>query len=152
MRNIIQLSIQKKQFYISLFSFFVLYITALSTGYAQNAKTKVNTNQQTFTVSGTVLNALDNEPLPGTSIHLKNSTQGVETDINGNFEIKNIKNGDTISLSFLGFEKQDFIFNENTPFVKIYLKESSFQLLGAVDTKSTYKTKRSFWQLVKSIF
>ena len=54
------------------------------------------------TVTGTVSDA--SGPLPGVSILEKETTNGVETDFNGNFSIKVSKNDATLSISYLGYK------------------------------------------------
>ena len=43
---------------------------------------------QTYTVKGNVVSKTDNEPLIGVSILQKGTTNGVVTDIDGNYEYK----------------------------------------------------------------
>lgn len=44
--------------------------------------------QQEIQVRGKVVEAETNEPLPGVSILIENSTRGVPTDMDGTFEIR----------------------------------------------------------------
>jgi len=44
--------------------------------------------QQEIQVKGKVVEAETNEPLPGVSILIENSTRGVPTDMDGTFEIR----------------------------------------------------------------
>ena len=53
--------------------------------------------------SGTVLSAEDGEPLAGASVVVQNTTNGVITDINGQFEITANKNA-TFEVSFIGYQ------------------------------------------------
>ena len=153
MKNITNTSNQKKKNFIYLLSFWILLLFSNTTINAQEDENiSMSSTQDTFILKGTVFSKTDNSVLPGTSISLKNNITGVETDIDGNFELANVKEGDIISFRFLGFVTQDIAIKPNHPFLKIYLNENNFELLGAVDTKSTYKTKRSFWQRVKAIF
>lgn len=43
---------------------------------------------QSNTVSGTVVNASDNSPLPGVTVALKGKTRGTVTDADGKFAIE----------------------------------------------------------------
>ena len=163
MKNIINLSNPRtsnfnysKQNFIYILSFLILLLFSSNTIIGQeNNNSAVNPSnaiQQSFVVKGTVYSKLDNAPLPGTGVILKNSAIGVETDFDGNFELTNIKEGDVLTFNFLGYINQDFIVKKNKTSIKIYMEEDSFILVGDVDTKTAYTTKRSFWNRVKSIF
>jgi TonB-dependent receptor len=72
---------------------------------------------QTYSVSGRIVDASTNEPLPMASIQIENSQSGTVTDLSGYFEIRNIKE-DKVKLlfSFIGY-KPGFIncdFTKNT--------------------------------------
>lgn len=59
--------------------------------------------QQTVKVAGTVT---DNEglPLPGVNIIEKGTSRGVTTDIDGNYTFVDLKEGATLSFSFIGMQ------------------------------------------------
>ena len=59
--------------------------------------------QGNFVYSGVVISSDDNEPLPGASVMVKNTTIGAMTDIDGKFELKAPKNA-VLEVSFVGFE------------------------------------------------
>ena len=65
---------------IYLFLSIILLLPALA--YSQNAS-----------ITGTVFNTLNNEPLPGAYVHFDGSDRGSTTDANGNFSIKGIVAG-----------------------------------------------------------
>lgn len=46
------------------------------------------------------------EPIPGANVKVENTNNGVVTDYEGNFTIKNIKMGDVITVSIVGFRNQ----------------------------------------------
>lgn len=56
-------------------------------------------------VRGIVKEAETNEPLPGVTILIENSTRGVTTDLDGTFEIR-ANTSDKLIFSFLGLESQ----------------------------------------------
>jgi len=157
MKNNTNLSIQgifsNKNFIYTL-SFLVFSLFFSNTISAQVTKRAdiTKTTPTSFTLKGTIYSNSDNAPLPGASILLKNSSIGVETDIDGNFELENIKEGTILNISFLGHEPKQIIAKNNKTPMKIYMNEDDFILAGAVDTKATYKTKRSFIQRIASIF
>ncbi|NDV65279.1 TonB-dependent receptor [Bacteroides sp. 224] len=78
---------------------FVLFscILCLQTLHAQNNKT----------VTGTVTDDT-NEPLPGVTVVLKNTTGGVITDINGKFSI-NVAMGNTLAFSYVGMQTSEIV-------------------------------------------
>ncbi|MCR5393974.1 MAG: TonB-dependent receptor [Bacteroidales bacterium] len=59
---------------------------------------------QSFNATGTVTDA-NGEPIPGASIRVKGTTQGIMTDVDGNFAIK-CEKGQTLIVSFVGYENQ----------------------------------------------
>lgn len=58
--------------------------------------------QNGFRVTGQIISADDNQPVIGVSIIEKGTTNGVITDIDGNFAL-NVKPGATIVVSFIGY-------------------------------------------------
>lgn len=62
---------------------------------------------QTYTVKGNVVSKTDNEPLIGVSILQKGTTNGVVTDIDGNYELQ-IQGGEaTLVFSYIGLQTQE---------------------------------------------
>ncbi len=58
----------------------------------------------TFTISGTITNSVDKEPLLGATVYIKELKTGVVSDENGYFK-KEVKEGQyTITITYLGFE------------------------------------------------
>ncbi len=56
----------------------------------------------------------ENEPLTGASIYIPELNKGTVTDVNGNYEIQNIPNGEIkLQYSFVGFATQIKSFNVN---------------------------------------
>ena len=66
----------------------------------------VRITQQNTACIGTVKDATG-EPIVGASVVVKGTTNGVITDLDGNFSLQNVKKGDLISISFIGFVTQD---------------------------------------------
>ncbi|MGS0526397.1 carboxypeptidase-like regulatory domain-containing protein [Zobellia nedashkovskayae] len=62
---------------------------------------------QDLTINGVVKDASFNEPLPGVSIIIKNTTTGTATDFEGVFSLKDISQGDILIFSYLGFITQE---------------------------------------------
>ncbi len=66
-------------------------------------------HSQTFSVSGTVTEADTNMPLPGVNIIVKNTSNGVVTDFDGNYTIEGVSTGDILVFTYLGFAPQDIV-------------------------------------------
>ncbi|WP_202911982.1 SusC/RagA family TonB-linked outer membrane protein [Arenibacter aquaticus] len=66
------------------------------------------------TVTGNITSSEDGMPLPGVSIVLQGTSQGVTSDFDGNYSI-NVPNGNgTLVFSYLGFESQQLAVNGRT--------------------------------------
>lgn len=61
--------------------------------------------QQNKKVTGVISDEMG--PLAGASVIIKGTTNGNITDINGNFTLENVKNGDIIQISFIGYTTQE---------------------------------------------
>ncbi|MEC8832022.1 MAG: carboxypeptidase-like regulatory domain-containing protein, partial [Bacteroidota bacterium] len=64
----------------------------------------ISYSQVTF--SGKVLDE-NNVPLPGASVVVKGSSNGVATDFDGNFEIELPKGDEILVVSYIGYISQD---------------------------------------------
>ena len=62
---------------------------------------------QTFLVEGTVKSSVDNMPLPGVNVVVKNTSNGTVTDFDGNFSISNIPSNSVLVFTYLGFQTQE---------------------------------------------
>ena len=60
------------------------------------------------TVSGTVTQASDGEPLIGVSVLVKGTSQGTATDIDGNYVIK-VEKGATLVFSYVGCQTREIV-------------------------------------------
>lgn len=81
--------------------------------------------QQQYTLKGTVEDSM-NEPLVGVSVVVNGSSNGVMTDLDGNFSIQ-VKNGDTVNFSYIGFINQQVkVTGQNN--ITIVLQESAENL------------------------
>ncbi len=78
---------------------------------------------QTITVKGTIVSALNGEPLPGASIVIKGTTLGTVTDIDGKYSI-DVQSADAVLLiSSIGFLDEEIAVNGRTT-IDITLSES----------------------------
>lgn len=82
------------------------------------------------TLKGTVLDNLGQE-LPGVSVLVNGTTNGVATDFDGNFTLSNIKKGETIVFSYVGFKTQELVYNNQNE-VSISMQEDATQLADVV--------------------
>jgi TonB-linked SusC/RagA family outer membrane protein len=70
------------------------------------------------TITGLVTD--DQGPLPGATIVVKGTSNGVTTDFDGNFSIK-ASEGDILVVSFVGFENQEVTMSSNQSIVNVSL-------------------------------
>ncbi|WP_299437902.1 SusC/RagA family TonB-linked outer membrane protein [uncultured Aquimarina sp.] len=70
-------------------------------------------NAQERSISGNVSSSIDNLSLPGVNVVIKNTTNGVQTDFDGNYAIKASK-GQVIVFSFIGMKDVEVIIDDNT--------------------------------------
>nr|WP_298793481.1 SusC/RagA family TonB-linked outer membrane protein [uncultured Allomuricauda sp.] len=61
------------------------------------------------TVSGTVSDA--NGPLPGASVLVKGTTNGTQSDFDGNYTLNDVDNGSVLVFSYIGFSTQEISYN-----------------------------------------
>ena len=80
---------------------------------------------QTFSVSGSVDEADTGMPLPGVNIILKNTSNGVVTDFDGNYTINNVSAGDILVFSYVGFLPQEITVEEDQTEINATLQTDS---------------------------
>ncbi len=69
---------------------------------------------QGIDVSGNVISKDDQMPLPGVSIQVEGTNEGVITDFDGNYIIENIDPQATLVYSYLGFQTKRVAVNNQT--------------------------------------
>ncbi|GHT35811.1 SusC/RagA family TonB-linked outer membrane protein [Bacteroidia bacterium] len=87
---------------------------------------------QQVTVRGTVVSTTDNYPVIGASVIQTGSTNGVITDMDGNFSLS-LPQGSTIRISYIGYITQEVIATASTS-IQIALKEDVLTLSDVVVT------------------
>lgn len=97
-----------------------LPIAALPTSVETTSPTEIT--QQAMQVDGLVLDAMG-EPIIGASVVVKGTTNGVVTDLDGKFQIPNVKKGSTITISYIGYATQNIVWNGSP--IKVTLKEDN---------------------------
>ena len=110
----------------------MLLLSGLSTGYLQAAPhkvvTKMYSTQQDNTCVGQVLDQKC-ETVIGASVIVKGTSNGTITDFDGNFTLNEVKTGDMIEISYVGYQTQVVQYDGKT--LKITLKENT-ELLDEV--------------------
>lgn len=90
-----------------------LLLASMSGGVANaipvESVTGVENIQQNGTATGTVVDAMG--PVIGASVVVKGTTNGVITDFDGNFSLQNVKKGDVIQISYVGYKTQEIVWN-----------------------------------------
>ena len=71
------------------------------------------------TVSGSVSD--QDGPLPGATVVVQGTDNGVTTDFDGNFSIQ-ANEGDVLELSYVGFETQTFTISANQDSISVVLQ------------------------------
>lgn len=80
---------------------------------------------RTYKVKGNVVSKSDNEPLIGVSILQKGTTNGVVTDIDGNYELQ-IQGGEaTLVFSYIGLQTQELKVNARTGVLNVAMEDDS---------------------------
>lgn len=155
----------------SIFGLSLVSILSFSDGYSQE---KINTNttvkeeniaikkdtisddlNETFTVSGIISDS--SGPLPGANIYLKNTNIGTSTDIDGKFIFpRQLKKGDVLVANFIGLKDKEIVVkskNESiTMSYDVNLQDCHMVMMGEVATDKVYKSKRTIFQKIKSLF
>lgn len=121
-----------------------LLLGSLSTGmaYADLSKneSEIDIVQQSGICQGIVKDATG-ESVIGASVIVKGTTNGTTTDIDGNFSLSNVKKGDVIEISFVGYITQTIKW-DGTP-INIILKEDTQTLEEVVVTGYGGSQKRA---------
>ena len=82
-------------------------------------------------VSGTVKDA--NGPVVGAAVFVKGGTTGETTDIDGKFRLGNLKSNDVITVSIIGYETKEIVWNGQATLDIVILEEAT-ALKGVVVT------------------
>ena len=105
----------------------MLFLLGAITGTAYAAPSSVNADdvritQQSGTCTGVVKDA-SGETVIGASVVVKGTTNGTITDYDGAFSLSNVKKGDVIQISFVGYKTQEVVWNGNP--LSIVLKDDA---------------------------
>ena len=113
-----------------------------------DADIETTKDKENITVKGTVLTKDDGLPLPGASVILQGTAQGVQTDFDGNFEFpQKLKKGDVLIISYIGLESQKIVIENKKSASKIKLKVNmemtSCVIMGKVAVKQIFKSNKN---------
>jgi len=100
------------------------------------------------TVTGTVTDA--NGPLPGASVIIKGTTNGTQTDFDGNYTLNNVASNAVLVVSFVGYVAKEVNVNGQST-VNIKLQESASRLDEVVVVGYSAKTRGDLTGSVASV-
>ncbi|HEX8270049.1 MAG TPA: SusC/RagA family TonB-linked outer membrane protein [Flavobacterium sp.] len=92
------------------------------------------------TLTGRVLETASGQPLPGVNVVVQGTTNGTSTDLDGNFTLTNVKNGDNIVFTYIGFRETAVAYTGQKT-VSVSLEEDA-NLLSEVVVQVGYGTVR----------
>lgn len=116
----------------------MIFPVSTMAGVVQNQQ-NVGISQQTGEVTGVVEDSFG--PVIGAAVMVKGTSNGSVTDINGNFSIQGVKNGDIIQISFVGYVSQEIKYTGQSS-IKIMLVEDTQTLDEVVVLAYGVKQKR----------
>ncbi len=83
------------------------------------------------TLDGVVLDSKTQTPLPGVNVNVQGTATGTSTDFDGKFKLSNLKSGDKIVFSFIGYKNETVDFT-NQKNITVSLDEEANQLQEVV--------------------
>jgi TonB-linked SusC/RagA family outer membrane protein len=83
------------------------------------------------TLSGTVTDATSGQPLPGVNVVVEGSNNGVSTDFDGKYQLTNLKDGETVVFSYVGYSNSTVKFTGQAT-ANVSLQEDANQLQEVV--------------------
>ncbi len=89
----------------------------------EEAQKRAGEAAQPQKVTGVVF-AESGEPIPGATVLVKGTNNGAITDVDGNFSLENVRQGDILLVSFVGMENQEVLF-EGQPKLDVFLAEQT---------------------------
>lgn len=79
------------------------------------------------TLNGTVSEKTSALPLPGVNVTVEGTQNGTATDFDGRFKLSNVKKGDKIVFSYIGFKDYSIVFDAQSE-IAVSLEEDSSEL------------------------
>lgn len=96
----------------------------------EDSITKKQDSIKSFIQKGVVLDDT-NLPLPGANVIIDGTTRGTQADFDGNFQIE-VKPGEVITFSYVGFEHKKLTITKETPSLKVIMNFSEDLILGEI--------------------
>jgi len=137
----------RRQVYLMCFLFAIPQAFASSYHYSDKVFASDNIQQ---IVRGQVISAQDSLPLPGVTVLVKGTNNGVITDFDGNFEISVSDPNPVLEVSYLGFITREVPLNGETT-LNIVLEEDLAQLDEVVVVGYGTQSKRKVTAAISSI-
>lgn len=82
-------------------------------------------------VEGTVLDEASGQPIPGVNVKIEGSTNSTSTDFDGKFNLTNVKSGDVLNISYVGYTTKNVTIGSQSS-LTIKIKEDANQLKEVV--------------------
>jgi flagellar basal body L-ring protein FlgH len=76
-----------------------------------------------FTITGQVIDKATGEPIQGALVQVRGTTRSTNTDSNGNFSLSEVAVGDTLVISYLGYQVAYKIISYNNQTGVVELEE-----------------------------
>ena len=131
---------KKTRSILTLFIFLMIVSVSFNAAYAQSVQNQQE--QKTKIVKGIVSD--QNGPLEGVNVIQKGTNYGTVTNSQGEFTFPQpLKTDDVLLFSFIGYETVAVKIKDNTTVIKLTLNEDLVEFIGAVNTNTLYKSKRS---------
>lgn len=83
------------------------------------------------TLSGTVVDKTTGQPIPGVNVNVQGAPSGASTGFDGNYQLSNVKSGNKIVVSFIGYKTQTIEFAGQKT-LNVSLEEDNNQLKEVV--------------------
>lgn len=120
----------------------LLFLLTMSAGtvYSETGRSILNVSavQQGTTCKGVVKDAVG-ETIIGASVVVKGTTNGTITGLDGDFSLSNVKAGDIIVISFVGYQTQEVKFTGQS--LNIILKDDTQSWMKSLSSPSVHKRK-----------
>ena len=120
---------------------------ALST----HAQTPDSSDGKTVTVSGTVISSADYLPIVGANVYIEGTTQGVVTDVDGNYTFTVPVSTKAVTFSCLGYDTKKIAVSDAALFKLVTLVDASNQLEDVVVVGFGTQKKESLVGAVQAI-
>ena len=110
---------------------------------------QLNSAQQSKTVSGRVTDS-SGTPLPGVTVLVKGTTQGIVTDVDGKYSIANVPGDATLVFSFVGMKMQEIAIAGKTS-INVVMEEDAIGIEEVVAIGYGTSQKRDLTGAISSV-